>query len=960
MPGQSAQTREIVSFGPFRLIVSERLLTREGTPVELGARGLDALTVLVSRPNEIVSKRDLLAQVWPDSVVDESSLRFHIASLRNALGDGRDGARYISTIAGRGYCFVAPVSRSSETQEPSSAIPASVLHPALPNRLTRMVGRMEETRQISDRLIASRFVSIVGAGGVGKTTVAVAVAHELLETFSGAVNFIDLSSLTDPMLLAPTVASMLGLSTDDATPSLIAYLRDKKMLLVLDTCEHLIEAVAALTSRIFVAGLQMHLLVTSRESLRVEGEHVYRLDPLACAPEDPALTAAMSQTYPATQLFLERAAASGSRLSHTDAEAVLVASICRKLDGVALAIELAAGRVDSYGLQRTAALLDQRLTLLWPGQRTAPARQKTLQATLDWSFELLSDLERAVLRRLAVFVGQFTLEAALAIVTGPTMAKELVFGAIDSLVAKSIVAVRPVGAMMRYRLLDATRTYVLEIRGDVPEFTELAERHAEYFRRWLDQTLAEWPTLSNASERALRVADLADVHAALDRCFGVDGDPRIGIALTASATRVFWVMSMYGECQRWAERAVNALDDTTRGTVEEMYIQAALGMSLLFTRAAPEIAGSALNEGVYATLNRSLAIAKALSDAQHQCQLLVPLHLVYTRNREFKVALDYTRDGVETAKILGDPTTIAMARTLNGIALHFVGDLDGARTELEAALRLDPGAQWSNPVFLASGHQIWAGTTLSRILWLQGYPAQAVDQALQTIERATALDESLNFALHWCCSVFLWSGDLERSNEHVDRFISRTETFSMGPNRIIGEGMRAARAILRGDALEGVESLQRCLEQLHPETYELHTELHMWLIQGFTAISRHTEAIRLANDSMARTEANGDYCFLPELLRLKGRALVSARGGSVDEAQDCFQRSLELSRRQGASGWELRAAIDLAALLADEGRPQDALGLLQPIFDRFAEGEDTVDVKTAKRLLEALNLPGSA
>ena len=159
--------------------------------------------------------------------------------------------------------------------------------------------------------------------------------------------------------------------------------------------------------------------------------------------------------------------------------------------------------------------------------------------------------------------------------------------------------------------------------------------------------------------------------------------------------------------------------------------------------------------------------------------------------------------------------------------------------------------------------------------------------------------------------------------------------------------------------MEGVESLQRCLEQLHPGTYELHTELHMWLILGFTTISRYTEAIRLANDSMARTEANGDYCFLPELLRLKGRALISAPGGSVEEAQDCFQRSLELSRRQGASGWELRGAIDLAALMADEGRPQDALGLLQPIFHRFTEGEDTADVKTAKRLLESLNSAGS-
>jgi len=942
----AAQTREIISFGPFRLIASERLLTKDGAPVELGARSLDALVALVSRPNEIVSKRDLLAQVWPDSVVDESSLRFHIASLRNTLGDGREGARYITTVAGRGYCFVASVSRVRGPETAPAEIPTSDPHITLPSRLSRMVGRADDSRQIADRLIASRFVTITGAGGVGKTTVAVAVAHDLIESFSGAVTFIDLSSLTDPALVATTVASMLGLSTDDAAPSLIAYLRDKRMLLVLDTCEHLIDAVAALTSRIFVAGLQAHLLVTSRESLRVEGEHVYRLDPLACAPEGPALTAAVTQTFPATQLFLERAAASGSRLLFNDAEATLVASICRKLDGVPLAIELAAGRVETYGLQRTAALLDERLTLLWPGRRTAPPRQKSLQATLDWSFELLSELERAVLRRLAVFTGQFTLESALAIVTGPDIPKELVFGAIDSLVAKCIVAVRPVGAMMRYRLLDATRAYLLEIPAEAAELASLAVRHASYFQRWLDQTAAEWPALSSAAERALRVADLADVRAALEWCFGPEGNTKVGIGLAASATRVYWAMSIYGECQRWAERAVAALDEATRGTVEEMHIQAAAGMSSMF---------ESNSQAVLAALNRSLAIAKTLGDVQQQRHLLVPLHLVHTRSREFNTALDCAANGVQIAESLGDSTDIALARTLKGISLHFTGKLGDARAELEAALQHDPGAQWANPIFLASGHHIWAGIALARTLWLQGHSAQAVNNVLQTIEEATTLDTSLSVALHWGTSVFLWAGDLERTRHHVDWFISRTETSTLGPSLTIGQGMRAALAIQRGDAKEGVESLQRCLEKLHPGTYELHTELNMALIRGLAAIGRYGEAIRLADESIGRTEANGDFCFMPELLRLKGKALLSASRSGVTDAETYFRRSLDLSHSQGALGWQLRAAIDLAALQADEGRPEDARRLLRPVLDQFEQGDDSADLKSGKQLLETLS-----
>src|SRR6202035_2465862 len=226
-----------------------------------------------------------------------------------------------------------------------------------------------------------------------------------------------------------------------------------------------IEAVAALASTIFTAAPQVHLLATSREALQFEGEHVYRLDPLACPPEDLWLTAAVAQTFPAPRLFVERAMASGAHLDLSDAEAAIVVGICRKLDGVALAIELAARRVEVHGLQQTAALLDQRLAQLWVGPRTAPPRQKTLQATLDWSYGLLSETERIVLRRLAVFVGHFTLDAALAVATSEGIGQAEVFAAVDSLVAKSMVATRPLGAMMRYRLLDTTRAYALNIES---------------------------------------------------------------------------------------------------------------------------------------------------------------------------------------------------------------------------------------------------------------------------------------------------------------------------------------------------------------------------------------------------------------------------------------------------------------------------------------------------------------
>src|SRR6516225_7651750 len=315
MVTKMAPNKNVVSFGPFRLAPSERLLTREGAPVDLGARALDILIALVSRPNEAVSKRELLSHVWPDVTVGEDSLRFHVASLRRALGDGKDGARYITTLAGRGYCFVAPVARLRNEVKAPTAVAADFPHANLPGRIMHMVGRDEDVLRISNHLITARFVSIVGIGGVGKTTVAIAVGHHLIEAFKGAVLIVDLSMLSDPGLVATAIASMLGLSVQsaDATPALIAYLRSKRMLLILDTCEHVIDAVAALTSQIYAKAPQVHILTTSREVLQVEGEHVYRLDTLSCPSEESEVMSAAAETFPAPRLFIERAAASGAQ-----------------------------------------------------------------------------------------------------------------------------------------------------------------------------------------------------------------------------------------------------------------------------------------------------------------------------------------------------------------------------------------------------------------------------------------------------------------------------------------------------------------------------------------------------------------------------------------------------------------------------------------------------------------------
>jgi predicted ATPase/DNA-binding winged helix-turn-helix (wHTH) protein len=943
------QTRDVISFGPFSLVVSERLLTSGGAPVELGARTLDTLIALVSQPNEVISKRDLLAQVWPDVTVEEGSLRFHIASLRKALGDGKDGARYIATMAGRGYCFVAPVSRphQDDVQAANANLP-SFPHTNLPGRLMRMVGRDSDVLRLSTQLTAARFVTIMGAGGVGKTTVAVAVGHHLTEAFAGAVLFVDLGMLSDQNLASTVLASMLGLAVQsrDATPSLIAYLRDKRIFLILDTCEHLIEAIAALASQIFTAAPQVHILATSREALGVEGEHIYRLDPLAIPPDDLDLTAAVARTFSAPQLFVERAAASGARLEFNDAEAAIVVGICRRLDGVALAIELAARRVGAYGLQQTAALLDQRLTLLWLGPRTAPPRQKTLHATLDWSYGLLSELERVVLRRLAVFVGHFTLDAALAVVTSASVDRSLVFGAIDSLVAKSMVSTSPLGAMMRYRLLDTTRAYALEVILDDAELADLAVRHATYYRRWLEQTGIDWATLSTGAQRVPHFAGVNNVRAALEWCFDVNGNAEVGVGLAVAATPVFLAMSLLTECHRWSERALFALEGSLHGGLDEMHLQAALGVSLMFTRGGKDAARVALN--------RSFAIAEERGVPLDQLRLLGPLNMFHLRTGAFKTALQYAERCSTIARTTEDPVAHELAHSILGISLHLSGDLIGARAELEAALRRDPHSKLTSTIYLGFDGRSLAGAILARTLWLQGHPARAVERAHQTVADAERMDHSLTLSivLIWAVSVFLWTGDLESADEHIDRLISGSESHSLAPYLAVGHGFRGELAIRRGNAKEGIETLQDSLESLHAMPYELlSTSLKITLIHALSTLGRFAEAMKLVDDTIQSVGANGDTCYAPELLRVKGALLLSAPEPSRNEAETCFVQSLELSQRQGARAWELRTAVDLATLWADQKRAESARALLQPVFQTFEQGSNTEDLKATKHLL---------
>ena len=482
-PSPSSLDGHAISFGPFRLLTAQRLLLEGDRPVRLGSRAFDILAALVERPGEVVSKKQLMARAWPQTFVEDANLKIQVSALRRALGDGQGGHRYIATVSGRGYNFVAPIRTERPRLAPVAPAAAAPKH-NLPFAVTRIIGREEAAAALLSRLSHQRLVTVVGPGGIGKTTLALAVAEEMIGGYEDGVWLVDLAPLSDPRLVPSAVATALGLDiqTKDLLQSLVTELRDSRMVLVLDSCEHVIDAVAGLAAAVLGGAPGVRILATSREPLRVAGEVEYRLGTLGSPQPSAGLTAAEAAAFPAVQLFVERVTAIAEDFALTDANASLVVEICRHLDGLPLAIEFAAPCVCVLGLEGLAARLDDHLPLPEGRRRSSIPRHRTMHHVVDWSYGLLSEDEQLFFRALAIFCGGFTVEAAAAVTADAGNSRIDAIDHLADLVAKSLVVVDVSAARPRFRLLDTTRTFALAELDDSGEREQMAGRHARYYR----------------------------------------------------------------------------------------------------------------------------------------------------------------------------------------------------------------------------------------------------------------------------------------------------------------------------------------------------------------------------------------------------------------------------------------------------------------------------------------------
>jgi predicted ATPase len=914
----------------------------------------------------VVSRSALMARVWPDRVVDENNLQSQISALRAAFGAERD---LIRTVSGRGYQFTgevrvpagSPGERAAVgmAAQPAGALPLT----NLPAPVSELIGRDAEVAEVVSLVGAHRLVSLTGIGGIGKTQLALTAARQLLPHFTGGVWLAELSPLSDPGLVPATVATAVGLELGGGEVSaqrVAQALADRRLLLVLDTCEHVITAATGMVEALLHANPAAHVIATSREPLKAEGEWIYPVPPLAVpAAEDDDFWRSG-----AALLFVLRSRASGAHIPADRHSGNFIVTICRRLDGIPLAIELAAARGGVLGIEELAAGLDDRFRLLTGGRRTALPRHQTLRATLDWSYELLSEPERVILRRIAIFAGAFILDGASAVVASPELPQSEVVEGLATLAAKSLVVAEVDGRVARYRLLDTTRAYAIEKLGESGEGERLARRHAEYYRDVFERAEAALDARSTVEWLDDYGRQIDNLRAALDWAFSPHGEVAIGAALTAAAVPLWMHLSLLDECRTRVVRALAAIEaGTNPDRPREMKLHAALGGLLMYSHNAKDAV-----PGAGAAWTRALEIAESLDDAEYRLTSLWGLWFFRFVSSEHRTALELAERFCALAANWADPNYRLVGERMMAVPQHYLGDLPSARRRLDRALGDYVTPNYTSPVlrFQFRPH-VAARVLLAWSLWLEGFPDQAMRAAENSVEEARGANHviSLCYALSQVCPMALLAGDLDTAEPYLTMLVDQAARHSLPLWAALGRSNQGVLLIKRGDVDDGL----RLLRAGHCELGEGGVA---WSTLWLRPSGRSITFCMVTAEALARTgqigdglillEAAIDHCerteerwVFAELLRVKGQLLLLQGGSSAAAtAEDNFRQALDWARRQGALSWELRAATRLAQLLRDQGRAADAVVLLHPIYDRFTEGFDTVDLKTAKALLDSL------
>lgn len=920
-------------FGPFRLSLSERALWAGNDRLDIGSRAFDILALLASQPGEVISHKQFQESVWPDTVVEDGNLRVHIARIRKALGSVSADKDFIQSVAGLGYQFVGHVAFDDGVPVGSAF---GTVEPATSNDdFDRALGRRGDINAVLSLVKTHALVTVTGPGGVGKTTVCAATLRAYGESNPDSTAFVDLSSVEQGHHVETAVASALNLNAIRTTPldAVIDALKKHELLLALDCCEQVIEGVMTFVVAVIDACPGVRILTTSRQPLRLPGEQVFELAPLPVPEDAEASMPASARTFASVRLFIERATSADSRFDYSDADLPIIAGICRKMDGLPLAIELAASRVTAFSLKALADELDDRLSLLVNGRRTAAPRHQALRTTIDWSYRLLSEREQQMMCRLSIYRGAFTMSKVLA-VNQMDAEDSALTAMIQALCEKSLLLPVEDPLQPSFRMLDSIRAFCLEKLVESAEYASIADMHLAYFTDVYTRPFPLDSTAQYLHPQAYNRRALDDVRGALRWALTRPGTKELDL-FWASAP-IFFMLGLVTEHRTWLDQAVRSQTVTTRDNADTRYrLLMALGLADFLTQNIHESEGPLASDQAY-------QITLQFPDTLREVTALAGVTVAGVIAGDYKRASRAVREFRQRVDKL--PRQRPHYHNLTAIVAAQTGELAKAlrNTGLAAStyrklfaedLPLEPSE------YDTYHHNTLVQALESRILWQMGRFDDATVAARESVSFAVSLGKPLTlcFAIATgACPVACWSGDLAE----LKRLVGLLEQVATDMSLVLYKDQIRygyALALRAGGFDDHADIPSEQMERLAPPTQEL-----------LGTISRH----HLTPLAIKRALSGEAGAAAPEILRNLGENAAADGVTDITYAQELFRRSINLSQKNHSQAWELRATTSLARSLASSGGRTEACELLHAVVERQVQGLSFPDVVAARAVLD--------
>ena len=902
----------MISIGGLQVDFIRREIRHHKKLLQVGTRAFDILELLANANGALVSKEEIMRAVWPTTVVEENNLQVHVSALRKAFGIHSE---LIRTVAGRGYRLLPIPNPFNETdadlppsyveQRPDSPPTSNlevktqspdVCHPA------ELVGRDQPLQELLAALRQHSVVTLVGTGGIGKTRLAVEAARHASPDFANGIAIASLASVTDEHFALEAVATALGLKATGCPltmNTITKALKGKRLLIVLDNCEHIIDAAANIALKLSSAS--QVVLATSREPLRIPAETVFPV---------PSLEVRVDKTRgndvpmaAAVRLFLVRVRAAAPGF-HVDEKCLdLIGALCRSLDGIPLAIELAAARAATLGVVALTCHLDDSLRILTGGYRTATPRHQTMRATLDWSYRLLTELERAIFRRLGTFVGGFTLDALRFLANREGWLDADMSEAFSGLIWKSMVTAPSQGPQRRYRLLETTRQYALQRLDDNGERSSAAMAHADYLMTLLNNT--HWSEHSDDDLMAVLSSEIDNVRATLEWSLSPGGDASTGVALASAAVPFFFELSLVDECGSRARQALEVFKNATICKVSPgvvLKLESAVAAALVLSNAPVDETRRAWSK-VYSD-------SVTAGDVEHEARALWGLWNAHQQGGEPRDALIMAQRFRGLAGRTGNNTLCLLGMRIEGAALHYLGEQAEAREKLEAMLRTYDQSihQWKTIGFRIE-HGIVARATLARVLWVQGDEPQAMEMAQAAFRAATAYANEIvmcHVLVESVIPIALMCDDLKCARLGIGAL--RTYAARMCSHTWIAccECYEMCAALISNPAAECVRALEAKILQLRITGYLAPLTFFLWKkCEALEKLNELDAALATANQALNHCDATGERWLHAELCRMKGTLLMAL--GDKMHAGEWLALALTIVQRQGSKTFEGRA-----------------------------------------------------